>query len=265
MSETMPTPTAEATAPAPAPAAWDPFQLMDRLDEEALRKELEGIPSTELVYVVREGGPGGRGALQDRGGRVLHGAGRPGPGDSGGRPRVRPDRRGRGARGTVQGEGGAVRGLAHGPGGAARSGDRREAPAALLRARAARPRREGAGPQVPRQDLPRAAPDRGGPRLPRLDGGALQRARGARLRAPDPGGRGDHRQAGPAAQPALVRGGRDEGGAERPVPAHPGDRAGPDDRAGPAVGPGPGGGARSGSAAGCTGCAGARRGDAGVR
>lgn len=56
MSETMPTPTAEATAPAPAPAAWDPFQLMDRLDEEALRKELEGIPSTELVYVVREGG-----------------------------------------------------------------------------------------------------------------------------------------------------------------------------------------------------------------
>src|ERR671912_668343 len=35
---------------------WDPFQLMDRLDEEALRKELDGIASTDLVYVVREGG-----------------------------------------------------------------------------------------------------------------------------------------------------------------------------------------------------------------
>src|SRR5688500_1563716 len=34
---------------------WDPFQLMDRLDEEALRKELEGVASTDLVYVVREG------------------------------------------------------------------------------------------------------------------------------------------------------------------------------------------------------------------
>lgn len=40
----------------PAPAAWDPFQIMDRMDEEALRRELEGVPSTELVYVVREGG-----------------------------------------------------------------------------------------------------------------------------------------------------------------------------------------------------------------
>jgi hypothetical protein len=35
---------------------WDPFQLMDRLDEEALRKELEGVASTDLVYVVREAG-----------------------------------------------------------------------------------------------------------------------------------------------------------------------------------------------------------------
>jgi hypothetical protein len=34
---------------------WDPFQIMDRLDEEALRKELEGVASTDLVYVVREG------------------------------------------------------------------------------------------------------------------------------------------------------------------------------------------------------------------
>jgi hypothetical protein len=36
--------------------AWDPFQLMDRLDEEALRKELEGVASTDLVYVVKESG-----------------------------------------------------------------------------------------------------------------------------------------------------------------------------------------------------------------
>jgi hypothetical protein len=35
---------------------WDPFQLMDRMDEEALRKELEGAASTDLVYVVRESG-----------------------------------------------------------------------------------------------------------------------------------------------------------------------------------------------------------------
>ena len=38
------------------PPPWDPFQLMDRLDEEALRKELEGVASTDLVYVVKDGG-----------------------------------------------------------------------------------------------------------------------------------------------------------------------------------------------------------------
>jgi len=53
MSETTPNPTDALQAP---PAPWDPFQLMDRMDEEALRKELEGIASTDLVYVVREGG-----------------------------------------------------------------------------------------------------------------------------------------------------------------------------------------------------------------
>jgi hypothetical protein len=53
MSETMPHPD-EVVAPAPQP--WDPFQLMDRLDEEALRKELEGVAGTDLVYVVKEGG-----------------------------------------------------------------------------------------------------------------------------------------------------------------------------------------------------------------
>lgn len=38
------------------PKPWDPFQLMDRMDEEALRRELEGVATTDLVYVVREGG-----------------------------------------------------------------------------------------------------------------------------------------------------------------------------------------------------------------
>ena len=51
MSETMP-----GTEPSIVPQPWDPFQLMDRLDEEALRKELEGVASTDLVYVVKEGG-----------------------------------------------------------------------------------------------------------------------------------------------------------------------------------------------------------------
>ncbi|HET6578712.1 MAG TPA: hypothetical protein VFG66_10330 [Gemmatimonadales bacterium] len=40
----------------PAPQPWDPFQLMDRMDEEALRKELDGVAGTDLVYVVKEGG-----------------------------------------------------------------------------------------------------------------------------------------------------------------------------------------------------------------
>jgi hypothetical protein len=52
MSEMLSTPSEVQ----PQPKPWDPFQLMDRLDEEALRKELEGVASTELVYVVREGG-----------------------------------------------------------------------------------------------------------------------------------------------------------------------------------------------------------------
>jgi hypothetical protein len=53
MSELTPNPAEPAPQPA---AAWDPFQLMDRLDEDALRRELDGVASTELVYVVREGG-----------------------------------------------------------------------------------------------------------------------------------------------------------------------------------------------------------------
>ena len=52
MPDSMPTP---AESP-PEPKPWDPFQLMDRMDEEAFRKELEGVASTDLVYVVREGG-----------------------------------------------------------------------------------------------------------------------------------------------------------------------------------------------------------------
>jgi hypothetical protein len=54
MSDTMPYPEEVVVAPAPQP--WDPFQVMDRLDEEALRKELEGVAATDLVYVVKEGG-----------------------------------------------------------------------------------------------------------------------------------------------------------------------------------------------------------------
>jgi hypothetical protein len=53
MSETTSNPNDALPSP---PAPWDPFQLMDRMDEEALRKELEGIASAELVYVVRESG-----------------------------------------------------------------------------------------------------------------------------------------------------------------------------------------------------------------
>src|SRR4051812_23375940 len=52
MSESMPNPNETAGQPRP----WDPFQLMDRMDEEALRKELEGVATTDLVYVVKEGG-----------------------------------------------------------------------------------------------------------------------------------------------------------------------------------------------------------------
>ena len=52
MSDTMEHPAESITQPNP----WDPFQLMDRMDEEALRRELEGTASSDLVYVVREGG-----------------------------------------------------------------------------------------------------------------------------------------------------------------------------------------------------------------
>jgi hypothetical protein len=58
MSDSTPHPAElapQALAPL-APQPWDPFQLMDRLDEEALRKELEGVGVTDLVYVVKEGG-----------------------------------------------------------------------------------------------------------------------------------------------------------------------------------------------------------------
>ena len=51
MSDTKEYPT-ESTAQS---KPWDPFQMMDRMDEEALRRELEGAVSADLVYVVREG------------------------------------------------------------------------------------------------------------------------------------------------------------------------------------------------------------------
>ncbi|HEX6644100.1 MAG TPA: hypothetical protein VF037_05455, partial [Gemmatimonadales bacterium] len=46
----------EVEPAAQAQPQWDPFQLMDRLDEEAFRRELDGVASTDLVYVVKEGG-----------------------------------------------------------------------------------------------------------------------------------------------------------------------------------------------------------------
>ncbi|MBA3893891.1 MAG: hypothetical protein H0X69_09375 [Gemmatimonadales bacterium] len=54
MSEATLNPTEVPAVPA-APQ-WDPFQLMDRMDEEALRRELDGVAASELVYVVQEGG-----------------------------------------------------------------------------------------------------------------------------------------------------------------------------------------------------------------
>ena len=42
MSETMANPAESPGAAQP----WDPFQLMDRMDEAALKKELEGVAST---------------------------------------------------------------------------------------------------------------------------------------------------------------------------------------------------------------------------
>jgi len=55
MSEAIPN-TPDTPIPAATTPPWDPFQLMDRMDEEALRRELDGVASTDLVYVVREGG-----------------------------------------------------------------------------------------------------------------------------------------------------------------------------------------------------------------
>src|SRR3954465_5451839 len=52
MSESMPNPSETAGQPRP----WDPFQLMDRMDEDALRGELGGVATGDLVYVVKEGG-----------------------------------------------------------------------------------------------------------------------------------------------------------------------------------------------------------------
>ena len=54
-------PPQPAAAPPVSPStsltAFDPFQLMDRLDEDALKKELDGIVDrSALVYVVKDGG-----------------------------------------------------------------------------------------------------------------------------------------------------------------------------------------------------------------
>lgn len=44
-----------ATIVAPS-AAWDPFSLMDRLDADALVKEMQGVASDVLVYRIKESG-----------------------------------------------------------------------------------------------------------------------------------------------------------------------------------------------------------------
>ena len=227
MSETMPHPD-EVVAPAPQP--WDPFQLMDRMDEEALRKELEGVAGTDLVYVVKEGGQEVVGLSKtgvDECCMALVSQGQV----------IREED----LQYEVIGE-----------------GEDREA---LFKVKAARFAVSPAGQEVrldqvigvkrqplyyePAQlDLDARVPSkkykgrtyrellaiRRGPGLPRLDGGELRRAGDPRLRPPDPGGRGDQRPARAPAQSALVRGRRHEGGAQRAVPPHPGQRARADHR-----------------------------------
>ena len=46
----------EERPPIHAMQGFDPFQQMDRMDEDAFAKELEGRVATELVYVVKDGG-----------------------------------------------------------------------------------------------------------------------------------------------------------------------------------------------------------------
>jgi hypothetical protein len=172
MSEAMPIPS-EAPA-VPAAPQWDPFQLMDRMDEEALRRELDGVASTDLVYVVKEGGQEVVGLSKtgvDECCMALVSQGQV----------IREE--------NLQYELiGAVCGFPCGAGGPARSGHRRQAAAALLRAGAARPRLARSQQEVPGQDLPRAVGYGGRPRLPGVDGGELRRVGDPRLRSAHPGG-----------------------------------------------------------------------------
>jgi hypothetical protein len=140
MSDTMPHP-AEVAPQAPQP--WDPFQLMDRLDEEALRRELDGVAATDLVYVVKEGGQEVVGLSKtgvDECCMALVSQGQV----------IREED----LQYEVIGEGSAVRRLAGRARGPAGPGHRRQAPAALPRARAARSR------------CPRAEQEVQGPHLP---------------------------------------------------------------------------------------------------
>ena len=187
---------------APAPQPWDPFQLMDRMDEEALRKELDGVAGTDLVYVVKEGGQEVVGLSKtgvDECCMALVAQGQV----------IREED----LQYEVIGE-----------------GEDREA---LFKVKAARFAVSPAGQEVrldqvigvkrqalyyePAQlDLDARVPSkkykgrtyrellavRRGTRLPRLDGGELQRAGHPRLRPPDPGGRGDQR---PSASASSTR------------------------------------------------------------
>src|SRR5918993_143112 len=178
MSET--TSSAEVSA---TPRPWDPFQLMDRMDEEALRKELEGVASTDLVYVVKEGG------------QEIVGLSKTGVDE---------------CCMALVSQGQVIREeeLAYDIVG---EGEDREALAALLRAAGPRPRCTGTESEVQGQDLPGAARDSRRPRLPQLDGRELRRGRDPRFRSSDSRRRRDCRPAREAAQPPLVRSRSDEG------------------------------------------------------
>ena len=119
----------------PGPA-WDPFQLMDRMDEEALRRELEGVAARPGVCRARRAARRSSGSQQDRRGRVLHGAGLAGTGDSRGGSAVRGSGRRRGAGGALQGQGGAVRRL---PGRARTSASIRSSASSASRCTTSRP------------------------------------------------------------------------------------------------------------------------------
>ncbi len=224
MSELTPNPVDVAPQPA---VTWDPFQLMDRMDEEALQRELDGVAATDLVYVVKEGGQEVVGlsktgvdeccmALVSQG-QVIR--------EEDLQHEVLGEGEDREALFKVKAARFAVSPV--GAGGSPRPGHRRQAAAPVLRGHrldldARVPSRKYKGKSY-RELL---ASDEGREYLG-LDGGELQRARDPRLRPPHSRRRGGRQPSGAGTQSSLVRGGRNEGRAECPVPPHSGDRCAP--------------------------------------